>query len=408
VAANEILTDDVIVKEALMIVENTLSITKRINRRYESKFAKDGQKIGDSLNIRLPVRWTGREGEQMQPEGIQERSVLMKIDKMIGQDLEFSNVDLTLKMDMFKERYLDTACASIANRIDAWICESYADVPNASGTPGTVPTALDPYFDASVVLSNYGVPAGKRAMIISPRMEASIVNALKGLFQAAQSIASQYQTGGMGRVIGFDWDTDQNIKAHTVGALGGTPLVNGAGQSGSTIVTNGWTAAAATRLKRGDVITFASTDGVNPQAPRDDTGELRMFAVTADTASDGSGNMTIPIFPAMTLPGSPYQNVVGSPANAAAVKVFGDPSAYANKVTKQGLAFHKEWMTAAFVDLELPKGMEMAARAKSNKLNIAIRLIKGFDIRSNQHLCRLDVLAGKKQTYEDFACRVAA
>jgi hypothetical protein len=152
----------------------------------------------------------------------------MKIDKMIGQDLEFSNVDLTLKMDMFKERYLDTACASIANRIDAWICESYADVPNASGTPGTVPTALDPYFDASVVLSNYGVPSGKRAMILSPRMEASIVNALKGLFQAAQAIASQYETGGMGHVIGFDWDTDQNIKAHTVGALGGTPLVNGA------------------------------------------------------------------------------------------------------------------------------------------------------------------------------------
>jgi hypothetical protein len=72
-------------------------------------------------------------------------------------------------------------------------------------------------------------------------------------------------------------------------------------------VTDGWTAAAATRLKQGDVVTFALSDGVNPQN-REDTGDLRMFAVTADTASDGSGNLTIPIFPAMTLSG-PYQNV---------------------------------------------------------------------------------------------------
>jgi hypothetical protein len=59
-------------------------------------------------------------------------------------------------------------------------------------------------------------------------MEATIVNALKGLFQAARAVADQYETGGMGHVIGFDWDMDQNITAHTVGALGGTPLVNGA------------------------------------------------------------------------------------------------------------------------------------------------------------------------------------
>lgn len=405
-ADNDLLTDSVIAKEALMIVENNLSLTKKINRRYEKRFAQEGSKIGDTLNIRLPVRWEGRDGEEMAEEGAQERSIALKVDKMIGQDLSFSNVDLTLKVEQFNERYLDTACASIANRVDKWMCQSYADVPNCAGTPGTVPTSLDPYFDVSVTLSNYGVPTNKRSMILSPRMEASIVNALKGLFQAAKAIADQYETGGMGKVIGFEFDTDQNIQSHTVGALGGTPLVNGASQSGSTIITDGWTAAVAVRLKRGDSITFALTDGVNPMG-KDDTGELRQFAVTADTSSDVSGNMTIPIFPTMELTG-PYQNVVGAPADNAPVKIFGSASAYASVVTKQALGFHKEWMTAAFVDLELPKNMEMAARAKSNKLGIAIRIIKGFDIRKNRQLTRLDMLMGKKQTYEDFACRLAA
>lgn len=405
-AANELLTDDVIAKESLMILENELSITKLVNRRYEKRFAQEGNKIGDTLNIRLPIRWEGREGEEMVPEGARERTIPLKIDRMIGQDLEFSNVDLTLKIEMFKERYLDTAVASIANRIDKVMCEQWANVPNFAGTPATIPSTLDPYFDASVILSNYATPGSKRHIVLSPRMQATIVNALKGLFQAARQIASQYETAEMGHVIGFDWHMDQNIQTETIGILGGTPLVNGAGQSGSTIITDGWTAAAATRLKRGDPITFALTNGVNPMS-RDDTGELRQFVVTADTASDGAGNMTIPIFPAMVLAG-PYQNVTGAPADNAAIKTYGQVSSTASAITKQGLAFHKEWLTAAFVDLDLPKNMQMSARAKSDKLNIAIRIVKGYDIRTNQELCRLDVLFGVRQTYEDFCVRIAS
>jgi hypothetical protein len=409
VAANELLTDDVIAKEALMIVENELTITKLINRRYEKKFAQEGNKIGDTLNIRLPVRWEGREGELMVPEAARERTIALKVDRLIGQDLEFSNVDLTLKVDQFKERYLDTACASIANRIDKAVCEQYANVPNFAGTPAVVPSTLDTYFDASVIMSNYGVPSGKngkRAMVLSPRMEATIVNALKGLFQAAKAIATQYETGGMGHVIGFDWHMDQNIQTHTVGTLGGTPLVDGAGQSGASILLRGYTSAAAQRHKRGDIVTFAGVNGVNPMS-KDDTGELRQFVVTADTDGTAGGAVTLPILPAIVLAG-PYRNVTAAAADGAAVKTFGHASTYAAAVSKQGLAFHKEWLTAAFVDLDLPKGMEMAARAKSEKLGLSIRIVKGFDIRTNQHLCRLDVLFGLKQTYEDFAVRIAS
>jgi hypothetical protein len=117
--------------------------------------------------------------------------------------------------------------------------------------------------------------------------------------------------------------------------------------------------------------------------------------------------LTIPVFPSVELAG-PYRNVSGAAADNAIIKIFGSASAYAGLTSKQGLAIHKEWLTAAFVDLELPKGMEMAARAKSDKLGLSIRIVKGFDIRTNQHLCRLDVLFGLKQTYEDFACRIAA
>lgn len=402
-ADNDILTDDVLAKEALMIVENNLGITKLIKRRYEGRFAREGGKIGDHIGIRKPVQWSGREGEVMEPEGAQERSVTLKIDRLIGQDLSFSNVDLTLKIDMFRERYLDTACARIANMIDQAVCRQYVNIPNYTGTPGTTPTSLDSFFDASVLMSNFGVPGRGRSMVVSPRVEASIVNALKGLFQSATALSKQYETAMLGHVIGFDWIMDQNISLHTVGLLGGTPLVTTASQSGSTINTNGWTATTG-KVKQGDIVGFSATDAVNPMS-KDDTGALRGFVVTSDTLADGSGNMTIPIFPTMEFSG-PYQNVSALPAANAPVTIFGSASAYASVATKQNLAIHTECMTAAFVDLDLPKGMAMAARAKSNKLGLAIRIVKGFDIRTNQELCRLDVLFGLKVLYEDFGCRV--
>ena len=403
--ANVLLTDSIIAKEALMIVENNLSITKKINRRYEAKFAQEGKKIGDFLDIRYPVRVQGRQGEEMVEEDIEEQSVRLQIDQLEGQDLSFSGVDLVLKIEDFRRRYLDTSCAFIANRIDRFFATRYLDVPNFQGTPGTVPNSTQTYLNAGVTMSDYGVPPGDRCLVISPQMQATIVNALQGLFQAAGSIAEQYKTGQMGYALGFDWAYNQNIRTHTVGALGGTPLVNGASQSGSTLVTDGWTATTGA-VAAGDIIDAAGALGVNPMS-KDSTENRRQFTVTSAGTANGSGQMTINISPAIVLSGA-YQNVSAAPTNDGAIRIFGHASTHASVNTRQGLAFHKEWMTAAFVDLPLHKGLEMSARAKSNQLGLGIRIEKGYDIRKHKELCRLDVLFGGKQMYGDFACRVVS
>jgi len=65
------------------------------------------------------------------------------------------------------------------------------------------------------------------------------------------------------------------------GAGGGTLLVNGGTQSGTSLVCDGATASVANYLKAGDYIAFNN--------------ELHM--VVADTNSDASGNVTISIAP---------------------------------------------------------------------------------------------------------------
>ena len=60
------------------------------------------------------------------------------------------------------------------------------------------------------------------------------------------------------------------------GVATGTPLVNGAGQSGRALATKGWSASVTGILKAGDFIGL--------------TGQTKVYMVTADASSDAGGN----------------------------------------------------------------------------------------------------------------------
>ena len=94
------------------------------------------------------------------------------------------------------------------------------------------------------------------------------------------------------------------------GAGGGSPLVNGASQSGTSLVTDGWTAAAAVRMKAGDCFTVAGLDV--------------LFRATADISSDGSGNATITIEPPIVAGSSPANNAALTIASATLTAVVVD------------------------------------------------------------------------------------
>src|SRR5438552_135893 len=80
---------------------------------------------------------------------------------------------------------------------------------NTMGTPGTTPNALATYLNAGARLSNEAAPRDNdRSLILTPVGEASIVDALKGLFQSADQIERQYEMGMMGIASGFNWYMD--------------------------------------------------------------------------------------------------------------------------------------------------------------------------------------------------------
>jgi len=399
--ANTILTATKITNEALMVLENKLSFTKGVMREYDDKFGVEGAKIGDTLNIRKPARYLGRTGTALAVEDHTETQVPLQLNTQFGVDVSFTSKDLTLSIDEFSDRVIKPAMATIANKIDFDGLSLYSSVANAVGTPGSTPTTLKTYLQAGAALDNEAAPRdGQRSCVINPVAQVEIVDALKGLFQSSDKISDQYETGTMGLAGGMKWSMDQNIFSHTVGPLGGTPLVNGASQSGSSLITDGWTAAAASRLKKGDVFTIAGVFGVNPQS-RQSTGTLRQFVVTADVSSDGAGNATIPIFPAITTSGA-FQTVTGSPADNAAITILGA----ANTLTPANLVYHKSAFALGCADLYVPKGVDMAARASDKQLGISIRMVRQYTISNDQFPCRFDVIYGWKALYPELACRV--
>ena len=401
--ANTLLTIAMIKREALMVLENNLVFTKQVRRDYDDKFGVAGAKIGTVLNIRLPVQYVYTTGQGLQLQDVTEVSVPLSLSTQYQRSFIFSSADLALSIDDFSDRFVKPAVANLANQIDGDGLALYKTIYNQVGTPGVVPNALLTYLNSRVKLANNACPMDDElALVINPQMEATIVDALKGLFNQTTEVSRQYRDGTMGRTIGYKWSMDQNVGTQTIGAwAGSTPTVTTAPLNGATtIVTGGWALSTAV-LNTGDIVTFAGVDSVNPQS-RADNNALQQFVVQGVTSGSG-GAATLTFAPAMIVTGA-QQNMTALPAANAVITVYG-PS---GQVTPQALAFHKQAFCFANADLEVPNVVDMNGRLSDKKLAISIRLVRAYDINTDRYPLRLDLLGGWATLRPQLACRIAS
>ncbi len=421
--ANVLLTRQEISWKNLLVLENSISFTKKVDRQYDDKFGQAGAKIGYLINIRKPARAVSTAGQGIQLQDYIERSVPLVLNKQYQQARGFTSSDMALSLDDFTNRVTKPLIVQIANDVDFDGLQRFVDVPAEVGTPGTVPTAADTYLNALQILADEGFPIDDEenlSLHIAPRMQRAIFPALQGLITNVGGTASlgflrnlkagkggeeDYFKGLVAEGLGFEWFMSQNVPTFKTGTQGGTPVVNGANQSGSSIITNGWTATTQV-LNAGDIIFFAGVHRINPLT-RQSTGDLRSFTVLANVTSDGSGNATIPIGcvdgDGLTL-GGPYQTVDISPANGAAITVQGASAVQSYR----GVAFHPSAFTFGCADLETYEGQHIMEMAADKELGLAIRMWAQPDINTDRLLMRLDVLGGWLTQYPQGAVRIAS
>ena len=438
--SNNLLNISMITNEGLMILENELGFSANINREYDDRFAVAGAKIGYTVNVRRPPRFVGTTGPALAVEDFNETSVPVTLTTQFHVDTQFTTADLSLSLDMFSNRLLKPAIATVANRIDFdGLTMGFANVANTVGTPGSTPSAALTWLQAGALLDSEAVPRdGRRSIAMDPWSMAGIVDGLKGLFNPQSALSDNYRKGLIGaNTLGFDWYMDQNVVAYTVGAQGGSPAFTTTGTSTAlltsgwadqgTLQTSGWTASANPRLNVGDVFTIALVTAANPQnrsafgsnrlrqfVVRPATGTTLLngtFAAVTDSAgvvtggtysSKSDGTLTLVISPCIISAGQ-FKNVTVAPANSAAITVLGT----AGTVSPQNLAYHRNFATLVMADLEMPEGVHFAGRGMSREANLSMRIVRQYTINNDAIPCRIDVLYGWAPLYRELCARVA-
>ena len=393
-STNTLLTPTVISNELLRRFKNNLPFAAGASHPYDAKF----QKIGDTFTLRDPVKFTAVKSATYSAQDVTENKKLLTITTQAHTGFEFTSKDLTLTVDRFGDRYLNSASVALANAFDVdGLTLAYQSACHVQGTPGTTPATAAVILNCGASLDNASCPMDdNRSLVINPAAQAAMVDALKGLFQSSTDISKQYRKGRMGTALGFEWAMAQNIRTHTNGTHGTTVQVDVASQVGSSINIKGLTTTTGT-VKAGTKVTFDGVYGVN-SVSGDAYSTLKVFTVTADLTADSSGNGALKIYPAIATSGA-YKTCTASPANNAAVTFTGAASA----AFPVNVAYHKEAFVYGMVPLEEPRGVHFAKTATDPDTGLSIRMVSQYDIVNDKFITRCDIMYGWAANRPEFA-----
>jgi hypothetical protein len=394
--AQTLLTPTIITRKALASLYNNMVMPQLVHRKFEANFAG---KIGTQLTVRKPNKFVVRDGPVASIQDINEPSVIITVDKYKGVDFEFSDADMALTIEEFSARYIDPAMIPLANQVDYDLLTLANTFSNVVGTPGSTPST----FATSVQLTGQrldenAAPQEGRNLVLNPAAAWAMAGAQSNAF--VTRVSEKALINGYLNVIGNQSIfMDQNVQNTAASTYGGTPLTNAATpQTGASLITDGWT-ATTTVLTAGTVFTIDGVYAVNPVSFQS-TGQLKNFVVTANTVTDGSGNSTIAIEPAIITSG-PFQNVTNGAANNKAITVLTGATTTSHP---NNFAFTKEAMGLVMVPLPKPQGMDMSATETYK--GISMRFVRGFDIVNAQFISRLDILYGVAKYYDELGVRL--
>jgi hypothetical protein len=395
--SNSILTIDMITRKALEILENSLVLTRTVNRQYDDSFAVEGAKIGSTLRIRLPDRALVTDGAALQVQDDNEQYTTLTVSSQKHIGVNFTTAELTMQLDDFAERVLKPRISQLASSIDADVANSFKYIGNSVGTPGTTPATSLVLLQAQQKLNENAAVMSPRYATVNPAANAALIEGMKGLFNPVSAISKQFKNGMFGEgILGYDeLNMSQSIKQFTTGSRAGTVTVNATvtTEGSTTVVLTGLT---TTTIKAGDVFTIADVYAVNPQT-RESTGSLYQFVALADVTASTTASVTVP---AMYSASQALATVDALPVSGKAVTFLGAASTQ----YPQNLIYHRDAISFATADLLLPQGVDMASRQVHN--GISLRVVRQYDINNDRLPCRIDVLYGYSVIRPQMAVRL--
>ena len=409
--ANTLATPLWTTKEVARGYTNKVRFIANTNRTYDSQYEINGAKVGRTVNARLPQIFTVSDGEAYQPQAIYDQTVPITLTNQKQVAFGYSSAQATTDLDNIRRRYTNPGASAMANAADVLAFQAvYRDVWNVIGTPGTTPSTTLAYLQAGTKLTDQATDMDGRVAVLDPLAMQTLANTSTALFNPSAAISANYRNGMFaGNQLGIsEWYQDPNRPVHTTGTFtASTPLTNGASQTGSTLVCNGW-ASSATTLNRGDIFTIAGVNSVNPLS-KQSTGRLQQFVVTATTSDSAGAMAALPISPSIITSGQ-LQTVDASPTDDAVITVLGATSptggTLATTTSPQGFVYHPDAFVFVMADLMKPSAGATSEVVRDKEVNVSIRYVEQYVSATDQNNNRLDMLIGAATLQARLACRV--
>ena len=396
--ANTFLTPSVFAQEGLMILENELVLGNKVRADYSDTFAM----VGDTINIRRQTAFSGQADNldlTSFTEDVTEGKTTISMNKTLSTKVNIGVLDRTLSFDRVSQEVIRPVMVKFKDYIEQQIAAQYTGVYHFDGTPGTVPATFLSLATPNAIMTDVGIPNSDRFAVHSPTASATLADSLKGSYVSAKA-KTAFEQSLIGRYGGLENYESVHAPTHTVGPLGGTPLVNGAAQNTTyalskdtwtqSLITDGWTAAAAARLKAGDIFTLPGVFSVNPVS-KVSTGRLQTFVVTADVSSNGSGQATLTISPPIITSGA-YQTVSAAPADNDPLTI---KTGTASTSYRQSLIMHPDAIALVTRPLRIEQGAGVKTSTKSGN-RVSISCTEWVDGNTLAHYMRFDMLFGVK------------
>ena len=324
--ANSFITSSLIAPRAQVAFKMANTSLREAAANYQKLYNNQTFETGNTVNVRLDNQFEVQRGDSVTAKDIVERSVPLTIEELYSVNVKIKPTDLQREIGDFTDHFINPAMENLAAQINTnvlakanqqiWMYTGSA----ASNISSYAAADLD-----NVRMKEMGIPmagAGKSWIQILTNNDASLLRA------ALNNNFNQPRTKGildassLGRLGAFDIFEDQSLPIHNtfVGAIG-TPIVNGAVASGTTIVASGFTASKTGILKAGDIVEFSGSYFVN-KVSKLSTGRLYTAIVAADADSSAGGAVTFTINEPIVSTG-PRKNISAEIANGATITVIG-------------------------------------------------------------------------------------
>lgn len=404
-ADNVFLDSTLVAREMLRLLHADLSFVGSITRAYSGEFAQQGAKIGETVQVRTPNRFKVREGRTYERSLIRERGFEVSLDRQRGVDLAFTTEDLTLDLDRFSDRILKPAAKQLATHIE-WDVLSLAHRVGQTVYGSSQGLTVGEVLAGKRYLDDSLAPTSGRRGLFCPAHKRSMTKSIRRQYNPGAYVSQVYQDRRFSRLSGFEYHDTTVMPAFTSGAtehgltnLAVKTALSGNNQSSCEIRGGDF------GLLPGDSFMFDQVYAVHPETKVPYT-YLKQFSVVS-VETEGS-NKRVTFTPKLDLRG-PYKNVsIGRDKSRETIGVgtkLHKPFP-AGGFMESSLLYHPDAFAFVTADLEVPRGVDFAARESHDGLSM--RLVRDYDSKRDQMLCRFDVLYGYCLLDESLACRVVS